>query len=183
MRGGLRARPSDVRPPGTHGSRWSPHGRLGRALGREGGAAHGIDTTCCGALPRPRHWAADHRRRGFGRAGDALARGTAFANATMLTRDVGNAPPSYLTAERLAEVAERVAAQQAWRSRCPTARRCARLRRPARRQRRQRGATAMIKLTYRPHGTAVGLWPWSARASCTTRAASTSSPATRCTCR
>ena len=38
------------------------------------------------------------------------AEGRLMADACMLTRDVGNAPPSYLTAERLAEVAERVAA-------------------------------------------------------------------------
>ena len=36
--------------------------------------------------------------------------GQLTAEACMLTRDVGNAPPSYLTAERMAEVAQRVAA-------------------------------------------------------------------------
>jgi leucyl aminopeptidase len=36
--------------------------------------------------------------------------GRLTAEACMLTRDVGNAPPSYLTAERMAEVAEQVAA-------------------------------------------------------------------------
>jgi leucyl aminopeptidase len=36
--------------------------------------------------------------------------GRLTAEACMLTRDVGNAPPSYLTAERMAEIAEQVAA-------------------------------------------------------------------------
>ena len=36
--------------------------------------------------------------------------GRLTSEACMLTRDVGNAPPSYLTAERMAEVAQRVAA-------------------------------------------------------------------------
>ncbi|HEY1293908.1 MAG TPA: leucyl aminopeptidase [Chloroflexota bacterium] len=38
--------------------------------------------------------------------------GRLAAEACMLTRDVGNAPPSYLTAERLAEVAQQVAADR-----------------------------------------------------------------------
>lgn len=38
--------------------------------------------------------------------------GQLMADACMLTRDVGNAPPSYLTAERLAELAQAVAADR-----------------------------------------------------------------------
>ncbi|MBV9326221.1 MAG: leucyl aminopeptidase [Chloroflexi bacterium] len=38
--------------------------------------------------------------------------GRLAAEACMLTRDVGNAPPSYLTAERMAEVAQQVAASR-----------------------------------------------------------------------
>ncbi len=51
---------------------------------------------------------------GAGRA-DAVRRGAEegrlTSEACMLTRDVGNAPPSYLTAERMADVAQRVAAE------------------------------------------------------------------------
>jgi leucyl aminopeptidase len=38
--------------------------------------------------------------------------GRIMAEACMLTRDVGNAPPSYMTAERIAEVAQQVAASR-----------------------------------------------------------------------
>ena len=38
--------------------------------------------------------------------------GRLTAEACMLTRDVGNAPPSYMTAERMAEVAQQVAAER-----------------------------------------------------------------------
>jgi leucyl aminopeptidase len=38
--------------------------------------------------------------------------GRLMAEACMLTRDVGNAPPSYLTAVRMAEIAERVAGER-----------------------------------------------------------------------
>ena len=48
---------------------------------------------------------ADAVRRG-------AARGQLAAAACTLTRDTGNAPPSYLTAERMAEVAQRVAADR-----------------------------------------------------------------------
>jgi leucyl aminopeptidase len=46
---------------------------------------------------------ADATRRG-------VERGQQSSAACMLTRDAGNAPPSYMTAERMAEVAQRVAA-------------------------------------------------------------------------
>ncbi len=112
--------------------------------------------------------------------------GRLMAEACMLTRDVGNAPPSYLTAERMAEVAQQVAASrglevEVFDRQALLELGCGGL----------LGVNAgsaheprMIKLTYRPKPAVrivVG-WRWSARASCTTRAASTSSRATPCTC-
>ena len=106
------------------------------------------------------------------------ARGRQLAAAAQLARDLANTPPAYLTASRMAEVATGVAAEPRARGRGVRQGRAGRagLRRPARRQRGQRRAAAHDPAdaigpgageTRRP-----AAWPWSARASCTTRAGS-----------
>ena len=97
-----------------------------------------------------------------------------------------NTPPGHLTATDLADVA--VAARGALRLRVEAFDREQliemRLRRPARRQRRQRRGAAhdQARATRPPATPTAATSRSSARASCTTRAASASSPPTRCTC-